>query len=157
MEAPFVPVTDAAALERRFADSHAAPVLLFLHDPHCGTSARAYRELAALPGPVPLLDVAAARQLSRLVEERTGVKHESPQALVLRDGRATWSASHCGVTAEAVTRALGVTPPDPRPGPIPVPDPTPMPEPRPDPMPMPPAPSPVPMPDPPVQPDRPVP
>ena len=106
MESPFVPVATAAALDRLFAASAAAPVLLFLHDPYCGTSARAFGELRALLGPVYLVDVAAAPPLSRLVEARTGVRHASPQVLVLRDGAAAWHASHRAITAAAVRAAL---------------------------------------------------
>ena len=104
MAPPFVPVGDAAALEPLFA-ADAGPLVLFLHDPYCGSSARAYGALAGLPGPVYLLDVAALPHLCGPIAARTRVRHESPQALVLRDGRAVWSASHVGVTAEAVRQA----------------------------------------------------
>jgi bacillithiol system protein YtxJ len=50
--------------------------------------------------------VQRAREVSREVEARTGVRHESPQALILRGGEAVWSASHWRVTAEAVESAL---------------------------------------------------
>jgi bacillithiol system protein YtxJ len=36
----------------------------------------------------------------------TGVRHQSPQAILLRDGRAVWNGSHGGITAEALERAL---------------------------------------------------
>jgi bacillithiol system protein YtxJ len=55
---------------------------------------------------VALVVVQKARDLSREVETRTGVRHESPQALILRDGAVVWSASHWNVTADAVARAL---------------------------------------------------
>jgi bacillithiol system protein YtxJ len=57
-------------------------------------------------GPVSIVVVQKSRDVSREVEARTGVPHESPQALVLRDGRAVWSASHFDITADAVERAL---------------------------------------------------
>jgi hypothetical protein len=34
------------------------------------------------------------------------VRHESPQVIVLRAGRAAWSASHFRITADAVRGAL---------------------------------------------------
>jgi len=103
-----MPVTDAAALEGIFAASDAAPVILFQHDPYCPISTRAYWQLARLSAPVPLVDVDAAPHLARLIAERTGVRHESPQVLVLEHGRATWSASHGAITAEAVQHASSV-------------------------------------------------
>jgi bacillithiol system protein YtxJ len=47
-----------------------------------------------------------AHWLAAELARRTGVRHESPQVLLLRGGRAAWSASHAAVTAEAVERAL---------------------------------------------------
>ena len=105
----FLPVPDLAALERLFARSHAAAVLLFNHDPGCGGSARAYGELRQLGGghgPIGLIDVRVARAVTAEVARRTGVRHESPQVLLLRDGHAVWSTSHGGVRAAAVARAL---------------------------------------------------
>ena len=105
----FLPVPDVAALEALLARSHAAPVLLFNHDPGCGGRARAYgelRQLGASHGPIGLIDVRVAREVTAELARRTGVRHESPQVLLLRDGRAVWSASHGAVRAEAVERAL---------------------------------------------------
>jgi bacillithiol system protein YtxJ len=51
----------------------------------------------------------------RVIEERpvslrlaalTGVPHQSPQALLVRDGRALWHDSHRGITAEALAGAV---------------------------------------------------
>ena len=106
MEANFSPVSDAAALEELFARSHTEPVLLFKHSNACPISARAYRQMEGVKAPVSIVVVQKNREVSRAVEERTGVRHESPQALVLRDGRVVWSASHWNVTAEAVGGAL---------------------------------------------------
>jgi bacillithiol system protein YtxJ len=39
------------------------------------------------------------------MEERRS-RHESPQVIVLRQGRAIWSASHDAITAQAVATAL---------------------------------------------------
>ena len=104
----FLPVPDLAALAALLARSHAAPVLLFNHDPGCGGSARAYRrvlELGGDHGAIGLIDVRVARAVTAELARRTGVPHQSPQVLLLRDGRAAWFASHGAVTAEAVERA----------------------------------------------------
>jgi bacillithiol system protein YtxJ len=44
--------------------------------------------------------------LSDTVAERLGVRHESPQALLIKDGRAVWHASHWSITSEALVSAL---------------------------------------------------
>ena len=109
MGTPFLPVPDLPTLEDWFARSHAAPVLLLNHDPGCAGSARAYRRMIELGddhGAIGLIDVRVAREVTAELARRTGVRHESPQALLLRDGRAVWSASHGAVRAEAVEQAL---------------------------------------------------
>jgi bacillithiol system protein YtxJ len=79
---------------------------IFLHDPWCPLSARAFRQMERLGSELPTLDVAKHRLLSKEIERRTGVRHESPQVIVLRDAVAVWDASHGKVTAEAVRQAL---------------------------------------------------
>ena len=105
-ETRFVPVAEVTALENLFARSSDAPVVLFLHDGGCPISARAYREMTRLGGEVPLIDVRRGKTLSQAIEDRTGVRHESPQVIVLRDGRAAWSASHYAITADDVEDAV---------------------------------------------------
>lgn len=83
----------------------AAPVLLFLHDRGCLISRIAHRQMLQLGGDIPLVDVQRVKDISRAIEARTGVRHESPQVIVLRHGQAAWSASHYAITAEAVARA----------------------------------------------------
>jgi bacillithiol system protein YtxJ len=101
------PVTDGAALDELIARSHREPVVVFNHDPFCGTSAAAREELERLGAHVAVVDVARHHDLGQLVAARTGVRHQSPQAIVLRDGRPAWSASHFGITTAVVRRALG--------------------------------------------------
>ena len=102
----FLLVSDTLALKAQFHASCTSPVVLFQHDPWCGISATAHKALSTLPLSVCLIDVARQRSLSRLIADRTGVRHESPQVLVLRDGVAVWTASHWAITAEAVVQVL---------------------------------------------------
>ena len=103
----FVTVSNAGELEQLFARSHREPVLLFKHSTTCPISAAAYQQMLGVEREASLVVVQKARDLSREIETRTGVRHESPQALILRDGAVVWSASHWNITADAVTRALG--------------------------------------------------
>jgi bacillithiol system protein YtxJ len=89
----------------------AAPLaVLYKHSPICPTSGFAYEEMLAfrrLRGvPVYLVDVIKHRPLSRALAERIGVAHASPQAIILRDGVATWHRSHFDIQAEAMTRVV---------------------------------------------------
>jgi bacillithiol system protein YtxJ len=100
-------VKDAKALEELFALSHSQPVILFKHSTTCPISAAAYQQMSRHGGAVSLVVVQKARDISRRIETLTGVGHESPQVIILRNGEAVWSASHWNVTADAVKSALG--------------------------------------------------
>ena len=106
----FAPVTDAGELDELLARSHDAPVVLFKHSTTCPISARAHRQMSELSpevaGQISLVIVQRAREVSRRVAEQTGIEHESPQAIILRNGQAVWSASHFDITAEAVAQAV---------------------------------------------------
>ncbi len=102
----FSQVEDAAALEELLARSHEGPVLLFKHSNSCPISARAYRQMEGVKAPVSIVVVQKNREVSRAVEQRTGVRHETPQALVIRNGRAVWNASHFDITADVVEQAV---------------------------------------------------
>lgn len=105
-DAPFVPVADQDDLDRLFTASAEQPVVLFKHDFACGTSVRAYYELASMPGQIPLIDVARQKGLAADVAARTGIKHESPQVIVVSHGQPVYSASHGKIRRDDVTRAV---------------------------------------------------
>ena len=56
--------------------------------------------------PVYVLRVIEQRALSIEAAERLGVRHESPQAFVLRKGRVHWHGSHNEITAETLRREI---------------------------------------------------
>ena len=108
--APFVAMDDPVMLEHLFVHSYNEPVLIFKHSTTCPISAHAYREMQRLDaGParhIHLVVVQTARPLSNEIAARTGVRHESPQAIVLSRGKAAWTASHYDITAAEVERAV---------------------------------------------------
>ncbi|HEY0547709.1 MAG TPA: bacillithiol system redox-active protein YtxJ [Pyrinomonadaceae bacterium] len=103
---PFVSVTDMQQLEELLKLSQEKPVVIFKHSTTCPISAAAYQQMEQMQHEVSLVVVQRSRELSREVEERTGIRHESPQAIILRNGKAAWHASHWKITAEAVERAV---------------------------------------------------
>jgi|SRR5687767_368779 len=102
----FFRIDDRATLDGLLSDSKNKTVLVFKHSNACGVSARAYRELEKLDGQVNVLEVQTVPDLSREVESLTGVRHETPQVILLRDGKAVWDASHFDVTVASVSKAL---------------------------------------------------
>ena len=89
-------------------------VIFFKHSPTCPVSWMAHREVMRLRTeqpelPLYLVSVRRRRDVARLIEERTGIRHESPQVLVLRHGEVVGSASHDDVTASTIKDFLGIS------------------------------------------------
>lgn len=99
-------------LDRMLAASSERPLLLFKYSNTCGTSAEALDELVAHLNESPadatyaMVTVQTHRDVSNAVARKLGVRHETPQVLLIRDGRVVWSASHFRVTATAVKEAI---------------------------------------------------
>lgn len=105
-EEHFATVSGPEALDALFERSVDGPVVLFLHDYYCPVSFAAYDEMAGVTGDIALIDVAAQKELSRAVEKRTRVRHQSPQVIILSGGDPKWAASHYSIKKSDVTDAI---------------------------------------------------
>ena len=102
----FFKINNRETLDQLITDSKDKPVVIFKHSNACGISASAYREMEKLDGEVNLLEVQSARDVSRELADLTGIRHETPQVIVFKDGKAVWNASHFDVKAGAVLKAV---------------------------------------------------
>jgi bacillithiol system protein YtxJ len=106
------PLADLDMLEAAIAESRQRPVLLFKHSRTCGISCEALDEILTHLDRQPanaayaMITVQSHRAVSDTAAKRLGVRHETPQAIVLRDGRPVWSASHFRITAEEIGKVL---------------------------------------------------
>jgi monothiol bacilliredoxin len=106
MKANFTTLDSTEQLEELFQKSHEAPVLVFKHSTTCPISAAAYRQIEGVEADVNIIIVQSARGISDEIANRTGIRHESPQAIVLKDGKPVYHASHYSVTAEEINGKL---------------------------------------------------
>ncbi len=102
-----------ADLDAALAASDERPLVLLKHSTRCHVSARALQELRGFAqaldaerASVALVHVVEDRALSNEVTRRLGIRHESPQALVISRGRVVWHDSHDGVVQERLAEAL---------------------------------------------------
>jgi thioredoxin 1 len=107
-----VPLNDVQSLDAAIAESRERPVLLFKHSRHCGVSCEALGELHSHIDSAPvqvaykMITVQTHRPVSDAVAQRLGLRHETPQAILLRDGKVIWNASHFKITATQLDQAL---------------------------------------------------
>jgi bacillithiol system protein YtxJ len=111
-------LSDLDMLEAAIAESAERPVLLFKHSRTCGISCEALDELQAHVAEqagkavgvsgvsYKVITVQSHRGLSESAAKRLGIRHETPQAILLKDGRPVWNTSHFRITAAALTRAI---------------------------------------------------
>jgi bacillithiol system protein YtxJ len=98
-------------LEQLLERSKTDPVLIFKHSTQCSISAQVYGEFTDFMAGIHdvfcgVVLVLENRTLSNTVAERFGVRHESPQALLIKDGQTVWHASHWSITPNSLTDAL---------------------------------------------------
>lgn len=106
-------LNDIPALEQALSTAGSNPVLIFKHSATCPVSARAHQAVdnflaseASREVPVYTVVVQQARDVSEAVATKTGVRHESPQILMMREGQCIWSTSHRNITMEALCDAI---------------------------------------------------
>ncbi|WP_179032861.1 bacillithiol system redox-active protein YtxJ [Paenibacillus kribbensis] len=84
-------------------------LLLFKHSTRCPISSGAYQEMESYLQAAPnenieygIIYVVEDRPVSNEAAERLQIKHESPQAILIKDGEAVWHTSHSNITAGAL-------------------------------------------------------
>lgn len=93
-------------------ESSSGFVVIFKHSTSCAISAMAWSRMQRgwnIPAddvPVYYLDLLKHRELSNEVSETLGVKHESPQVLVLEDGKCVYHASHNEISPALIVEEL---------------------------------------------------
>jgi bacillithiol system protein YtxJ len=102
----WIPLQMEAQLEEIRERSAQRPQVIFKHSTRCSTSALVKSRLdrTALSPDIDFyyLDLLKYRPVSNKVAEIFGVQHESPQILVIRDGKCVFEESHLGITMDAI-------------------------------------------------------
>lgn len=82
------------------------PQLIFKHSTRCSTSALVKSRLERNQPPDSIdfyyLDLISFRPISNKVADTFGVWHESPQVLLIRDGKCVYDESHMGITMDEI-------------------------------------------------------
>ena len=106
MNANLIEIETIDKLESLIVESHRSPVVIFKHSTTCGISAGVLREVGVVQGDIHMIVLQTHRPLSNAIAEWTGVRHESPQAIVIKDGLPVYSASHYDIEPAALQSYL---------------------------------------------------
>jgi bacillithiol system protein YtxJ len=99
--------------DQAMKSSSEKPLLLFKHSTSCSVSAGAHEELMhfieddkANPVDYAIVHVIEDRPVSNAIAEQLGVKHASPQAILVKDGQSVWDTSHWHITYSFLSEKL---------------------------------------------------
>ena len=110
--ATFKEITSSQELAQVLDESCQRQIILFKHSTTCPTSSRAWREVQNFIKEsgnevlVCMIKVIESRTVSNQITEELGLKHQSPQVLLVSDRKVVWHASHQEVTQDKLTKAL---------------------------------------------------
>jgi bacillithiol system protein YtxJ len=92
--------------------SNVVPVALFKHSTRCSISSaakdRIERQWTFSESQLPIyyLDLIQFREISNKIAEVTGVTHESPQLIIVKNGKAVYDTSHSGIIPRLIPEEI---------------------------------------------------
>ncbi|RTY88890.1 bacillithiol system redox-active protein YtxJ [Flavobacterium sp. RSP15] len=100
-------LTDLVQLDEIIAISNEKPVAIFKHSARCSISRMALKqfenEFNSSDKVTPyFLDLITHRDISNEIANRFGVTHQSPQLILIKDGKAIYNVSHSDIDAESL-------------------------------------------------------
>jgi bacillithiol system protein YtxJ len=98
-------------IDQLFSLSQQNPVIIFKHSTSCGTSSMVLHRLESGKAnttdyPWYFLDLLAYRDVSNTIASKTSVRHESPQLIILFQGKAVYHRSHIGIKLAEISGFL---------------------------------------------------
>jgi len=99
---PWVELSNIHQLKELDRESETKPVLIFKHSTRCPISATALDRLErSYDGQASFqpyfLDLIAHRDISNAIADHYKIKHESPQTLLIKDGKVIFHSSHMAI------------------------------------------------------------
>ena len=100
-------LTDLVQLDEIISISNEKPVAIFKHSTKCSVSRMALKqfenEFNSSDKITPyFLDLIAHRDISNEIANRFGVTHQSPQLILIKNGKAIYNVSHSDIDAESL-------------------------------------------------------
>ena len=107
----WIELTDLNQLDEIAATSNEKPVVIFKHSTRCSISRMALKQFERefhLENVVDayFLVLIAHRDISNEIAERFNVDHESPQLILIKNGKAVYDVSHSDIDAIALKEKI---------------------------------------------------
>jgi bacillithiol system protein YtxJ len=107
----WIPLTDLSQLDEIVTLSNGKPVVIFKHSTRCSVSRFALKQFESeydLTDCVDayFLDLLEYRVISNEIASRFGVYHQSPQLLLIKEGKSVYDVSHSDINARELKGKL---------------------------------------------------
>jgi bacillithiol system protein YtxJ len=107
---PWKTINSEAQISEIVESSHEKPQLIFKHSTRCSISSMAKSRLDRewnLENVEPwYLDLIAFRNVSNAIASQLGIHHQSPQAILLKDGKVVYDASHNAISVADIAKQV---------------------------------------------------
>lgn len=96
-------------LDAAIAKSYEHPIVIFKHSATCPFSAKAQEQVANSKHDLEIYGIVVqyAPELKAEIAEKTGVEHASPQAIVLKNGKPTWTGFRSEIKQLTLMQEVG--------------------------------------------------
>ena len=101
-----IDITTIEQLDAIDEASFNAPQLIYKHSTTCGLCDIIWDIVKVSDFELNYLDLLTYRPISNEIESRYNVLHESPQILLIKDGKCVYHASHRGIKSEEIQKQL---------------------------------------------------
>lgn len=105
---PWIELTEMNTLDEIAEISHEKPVAILKHSTRCGISRMVLKQfeedynLKEEEVKLYFLDLLQHRDISNKIASKFNVPHESPQLIIIKNGKAVYDASHSQVKADSI-------------------------------------------------------
>lgn len=106
MPANLVMIESLEQLDALFESSFTAPIALLKHSNRCGISSHMLEMVSQAEGTINVVVIQEHRPISEAIAMRTGHRHQSPQAFVIKDGKSVYHATHYGIDPAKIQEHL---------------------------------------------------
>ena len=106
----WIPLDEVTQLDEIITNSHKAPQVVYKHSTRCSVSSMVKNRLDKDEAPAGIdfyyLDLIKHRDISNKIAETFQVRHQSPQVLIINNGKCTFNESHSAIHFDDIEKAV---------------------------------------------------
>lgn len=107
----WIEINSTDELDQAIGNSNDSPAIFFKHSTRCSISSMALNRFEndwkeEAEGTLYFIDLIKNRDVSNALSEKSNVYHQSPQAIVMKNNKTIYDASHSAISASEIIEKL---------------------------------------------------